>query len=236
MALSINIVKSSLNSDGTVMNLSDDTGAYNVSTNPGGYGTPNPDRNQVAIFLLAYNKRSDGDVSLSIASYNKTTATTWAVTLNKDGWQQVNAYGLQLYDVNTEFSISELVYNSGTDEIWKILTKSGSGPYTYTHSVATTADLEDTNNVIAYKSTLNTLTLVNYDKCLFKANKKYYDDLGADSPALAVMDLNFNTYLKLDSYGKAIAYDFAAGNYTNAEEMVEQAEKICDCLTDDCDC
>ena len=90
--------------------------------------------------------------------------------------------------------------------------------------------------MIAYTSTLNTLTLVNFDKCLFKANKKYYDDLDADSPALAVMDLNFNTYLKLDSYGKAIAYDFAAGNYTNAEEMVEQAEKVCDCLTDDCDC
>lgn len=236
MALTINIVKSSLNSDGTVMNLSDSTGAYNVSDNPGGYGTPNPDRDQLAIYLRAYNKRSDDDVALSIATYDKVTASTWAVTLNKDGWQQVNSYGLRFYSTDTSFSVLELVYNVATAEIWKILTKTGSGPYTYTYSVATEADLEDTDNVVLYKSTLNTITLVNFDKCIYRALKKYNDNISADTPELATLDANFNRYLKLGSYGKSISYDFAAGNYTNAQEMVEQTEDICDCLTDDCDC
>lgn len=42
MALQIKLSQVSLSTDGTVLTVQDTTGAYNVSTNPGGYGTPNP--------------------------------------------------------------------------------------------------------------------------------------------------------------------------------------------------
>lgn len=43
MALQLKLNKVSLSSDGTTLIVQDVTGNYNVSTNPGGYGTPNPD-------------------------------------------------------------------------------------------------------------------------------------------------------------------------------------------------
>jgi hypothetical protein len=43
MALQLKLTKYSLSDDGTTLVVKDTTGAYNGSTNPGGYGTPNPD-------------------------------------------------------------------------------------------------------------------------------------------------------------------------------------------------
>jgi hypothetical protein len=42
--LQLKLSKVSLSSDGTILTVQDSTGDYNVSTNPGGYGTPNPAR------------------------------------------------------------------------------------------------------------------------------------------------------------------------------------------------
>ena len=238
MSLVINIVKSSISEDGTTMYLSDNTGAYEPSDNPTGYGPPNPARADLAVFILATNKRIDeGDVDLEVADYNPASATSWSVTLHKDGWQQVNSYGLRRYDVNTSFSVTELTYDVASEEIRKIATKSGTGPYTYTYTVVTEAALVDEANIILYESTLNTLvTEVSLNQCHYKANKKFFNEVDVDNSTIVFDDVNFNRYMKLDAYLKAITYDFANGNYTNAEAMVEQAEKICDCFTEDCDC
>ena len=59
MALILNIISEGVNAEGTELNLTDDTGTYNVSDNPGGYGSPNPVKNEVATILLARNKRQD---------------------------------------------------------------------------------------------------------------------------------------------------------------------------------
>lgn len=238
MALVINIVKDSINDAGTELNLRDDTGLYDVSDNPGGYGSPNPNRNQVSIILLGYNKRQDeGDVALTFQNYSPTVDSTFVVNLYKEGWYQIKSYGLRLYSVNTSFDISEAVYDTTTSTIRKILTKSGSGPYTYTYEVITSDILNTDAVTTAYASVLNTLVLEALCKCHASANKNFFNNASPVTNTTEInTDTNFQTYLKIDAYLKSIKYSFGFASYTQAQLKVEQAEKICDCIDDNCDC
>lgn len=53
MALLLKISESSYDRSTHTATFSDDTGNYNASTNPGGYGTPNPERNTLALVVSA---------------------------------------------------------------------------------------------------------------------------------------------------------------------------------------
>jgi hypothetical protein len=238
MALVINIVKSSINDAGTELNLSDSTGVYEVSDNPGGYGTPNPDRADIALILVANNKRQDdGDVECTVQTYNPVTATTFIVELNKDGWYQVDTYGLRLYDDTVLFDVTEAVYDVATSAIWKIATVSGVGPYTYTYTVITKQDLDSSAVIKAHESTLNTLVLVTLTECHTSAVRNYFNSASpVTNKTVVVDDANFNTYLKIDTYLKSINASFALENYTQGQLKVEQAEKLCSCIDDNCSC
>jgi hypothetical protein len=237
MALVLVISKDSISQDGSTVKVVDSTGDYDVNDNPGGYGTPNPDRTDLALFIRSFSKRvSEDDIQLEVSTYDPETADEWDITLSKDGWQQVIVYGLRLYSTSLNLSIGELVYNTATEEIFKILTKSGSGPYTYTYEVVTIEEVEETGVTVAYEGTLNTLIVPGLDKCLSSANSKYFSELEVNTKSKPCEDNNFNQYLKIDAYLKAIAYDFAAGNYTASQEMVEQVEKLCSCFIENCSC
>lgn len=237
MALIINIAKDSINTEGTELNLTDDTGLYNASDNPGGYGTPNPNKNEIGIILLANNKRQDeGDVLCIVQPYNPTVDYNYVVNLYKDGWYQIKSFGLRLYSVNTSFALTEATYDSTSGEIRKILTKSGLGPYAYTYSVLTPSDLDSDTVIVLYESTLNTLVLVTLTECHAEAIKIFFNNANPVTNITVLCDdANFNRYLKIDTYLKSINYSFGFGNYVQAQLKVEQAEKICTCL-DDCNC
>jgi hypothetical protein len=238
MALVINIVKSSINDEGTEMLLSDSTGSYEVSDNPGGYGTPNPERGDIALILVANNKRQDdGDVECTVQSYNPVSADEFTVELNKDGWYQIDTYGLRLYDTDVLFDVTEAVYDVATSQIRKIATVSGSGPYTYTYTVITKQDLDSNTVIKAHEATLNTLVLVTLSRCHTSAVRNYFNGASpVTNKTVMVDDANFNTAIKIDTYLKSINSSFALGNYTQGQLKVEQAEKICSCIDDNCSC
>ena len=57
------------------------TGVYNDPDNPGGFGTPNPDRNTLAMVLVANHRMVDGDQVADILGYNVLTVTSFTVLL-----------------------------------------------------------------------------------------------------------------------------------------------------------
>ncbi len=232
MGLALKLIKDSISEDGLTMLIKDDTGAYDADTNVGGYGTPNPARNTLALFLLCWNMRYDGEVSITpvaedIATYDPTDVTEWTVTLNKDGWQQAIVYGVKLYSTATLFEVNEVVYDVSSGELRKILTVSGSGPYTYTYDVVLPATLDDTDYIIPYTYVLNDYAIPSITTCFNKTVEYYF---------LTLESSDFDRMLKIDAYLKSIRYSFLSGSYAPAQAKVEQVEALCSCFTADCNC
>jgi hypothetical protein len=235
MALDLKLLYDSINDLGTKITLIDNTGAYSAS-NLTGFGTPNPDRDTLALIVRAYSKRYDGgeeivDTLLTVTpdDADPVVAASWELTLNGQGWQQATVYGLQLYDVSLSFEVGELVYDTGSSAIRKILTKSGDGPYTYTYEVVEESALDDLTLIKAYYKVYNTYAIPGLCECKYRMNKEYFDARIKD-PIL------FKKYLELTGILEGINSDFGFGSYSEAQSSVEYAEDICTCFTDECSC
>jgi hypothetical protein len=70
MALELKISESSYDRVTNTVTLNDDTGIYNVTTNPGGFGTPNPERNTLALVVSA------------VRIYNQVEVVKWNDPIN----------------------------------------------------------------------------------------------------------------------------------------------------------
>lgn len=80
---------------GTILYLDDNTGIYEATENPGGYGAPNTARADLALIVLAKYKASSGDVTITASTYDPETVTQWtfpASTLQGDGYYKFDVY------------------------------------------------------------------------------------------------------------------------------------------------
>ena len=69
------------------MYLEDVTGTYDANDNPGGYGTPNQDRSELAIYITGHIKKSTGDERVEFVAYDPTAASHFeALPLLMDGF------------------------------------------------------------------------------------------------------------------------------------------------------
>lgn len=234
MALILRLTYTSINSDGTQITITDSTGNYDASTNPGGYGTPNPDRSDIALILRAFVKRFDDSDEITdtllTSTPNDTDPTvveSWVVSVTAQGWHQMDLYGLNLYSTSTLLNVDEIVWDTGTSQLLRILTRSGSGPYTYTYTTATEADLANADYTTAYTAVLNSLVIPELCVCNNKAIMHYFDTLETS---------DWNKYQQIDALLKSIAASFANQDYSGAQEKVENVEEKCDCLNNECSC
>lgn len=238
MALELELSKGALNdTDGTLI-ISDSTGNYDASDNTTGYGAPNPDREDLALFLRAYNNRYEGESDVTGTLLTDTpddsdpTATAqWTLTLAEDGWIKCTVYGLRLYSTSTSFELNELTYDTGTSTIRKILTKTGSGPYTYTYEAVEEDALEDDDNVVAYSTVFNTYAIPDLCSCHLQSVESYFDE-----DDISEKQLKWNLSQKIRMYLVSIRNSFLIGSPAEAQKKVERAEAICACFTDNCGC
>lgn len=234
MALVLQIKKTGINSDGTKITIEDVTGTYNATSNPGGYGPPNDARNQVALILRVYSKRYNHTADLTSTllvttpdNSDKLLVTKWdANLLDKDSWIQATIYGLHLYSNTTLFQVGELAYDVISGEIRRILTVSGSGPYTYTYEVVPESALEVETNIIPYKTICNTYAIPNSCECHYHALKIWNETKSED---------DFRKYLEIDALLLSTKYSFGFGSYAEGQKLIEAIEDDCGCLSD-CNC
>lgn len=224
MALELKIQKTAVTSSGDVMTVSDTTGDYDAVTNPTGYGSPNQARNNMALFLTSFNKRTDGNVKLSVDTYDPEVVSEWSVSLNLDGWDETTVHGVLALETTNDLAVGELTYDFSSDELKVIDTKNGSGPWTYTTLPATEDDLLNDSYTVAYRTVEDLYDLTNLNQCNNKANKKYYD-----TKELSDRD----KYMEVRSSLTATEYQFALSNPSKAQEMVESLESVCECFSGD---
>lgn len=234
--LSLVIKKTAINSDGTAITIIDSTGNYNASANPSGYGSPNDARNQVALFLRSYAKRFNNTTTivntLLVSTPDNTdhlVVANWSVALlaGKDSWVQSTVYGLHLYSTSTLFQVGELAFDTGTSQIRKIKTVSGTGPYTYTYDVVTEDELEAVGVIIPYTTVYNTYAIPNSCICHEKSNKTWQ---------LSQSKEDWDVYQKIEAFLKAVKYDFGFGSFSEGQKNIEKVEQLCDCFNENCNC
>jgi len=238
MALDLALLKAGVNSTYTKIQISDNTGTYNVDSNPGGYGSPNQDRADVTLWLEStVNKRNDGDEVVAVDTYTPTSVTDWFVALNLDGWYQMIGYTIQDFDSvgnsypsDSQFSISELVYDPSNTTFYEVTGVTGAGPYSYTTTTlsgmttVTTALAAGTASIFPLQSeTFNTYDLSNLNILHSKALKQYQS---------TKEDEDWTTYITIDAMLKLIQYEFENSNYTVAQDLVEKLENYENCLSD----
>jgi hypothetical protein len=236
MALELSLSRGTISAGASTMTITDATGDYNASTNPTGYGSPNTARNVLALYLYAINKRYDGgsdlvNTELTIATYDPTIVSEWTVTLNKDGWQQVTVYGLNLYNVNTLLEVGEIVYNGGVLE--RITSRTGgSAPYTYTKVAATEDDLGNPPYTTAYKTTIDTYALPDISEIANKAIKQYFDYKTDPSKTTTEIKQAKEVAEELDLGITALTYGFEHGYMSESQKQLESLENTGQCFTD----
>jgi len=214
--------------------IKDITGNYDATTNPGGYGTPNPDRADVALVLRAFNNRYDGSTTVVSNNVDVTPDNTdplvvinWNVEIDKQGWYKVVLYGLNILDSSVLLSVGEIVWNTLTSSIERITDRVGSGPYTYTTIAATPEDLDGNTYTKAYSFLLDTYADDELCVCFNKAVRYYYK---------SKEEADKERYRKIRGYLTVMKLDFLTGSPAEGQKIVEQVESICNCFAIDCNC
>jgi hypothetical protein len=114
MPLQLKLKRGAVDSQLAYFLLLDNTGLYNVTTNPGGYGTPNPDRATLALYLYGYKYKKDvDDTPLNISNLDPTAVTQWQIPMPTDGYYYFTLLGFNIYDVLLPYAQGVYVYYAG---------------------------------------------------------------------------------------------------------------------------
>lgn len=104
--------------------LVESTGDYNVTTNPGGYGTPNPAYADYAHYAIIRKKNVNmiPDSVLAVDAYNPLSALQWEATRTVDGWYEGVKLNILVWTAGT-YPLDTVRYRSGV--IYKVTNVAG---------------------------------------------------------------------------------------------------------------
>lgn len=90
------------------------TGLYDVTTNPGGFGAPNAERNTLAVLFYGNFKLSSGDVEATPLVHDPLTVTSFTLALDRDKNAHLNHYifALPIFDDEAVYNEGDIVYNN----------------------------------------------------------------------------------------------------------------------------
>lgn len=90
------------------------TGTYNVSTNPGGFGAPNPDRADFAAVMIAVHKLVSGDVPANILAYDPLSVTSFTIEITPDvnGHLKYDLYLIPIFDELLTYNEGDITYDN----------------------------------------------------------------------------------------------------------------------------
>lgn len=135
MAFAIEIVKQLESTDCEYVLLSDQTGDYNVTTNPNGYGAPNPARNEVALFLVprSYDSVEGTNTDLAASTVQSgnddpLNATQWVLATAQDGYYPCDVAWIFLDAslAGTPINTGDYIYDTTLNNLYRSTVDSNS--------------------------------------------------------------------------------------------------------------
>lgn len=94
------------------------TGVYAVTTNEGGFGTPNPDRNDLAILFWAEHKGTAEDVLVQAVAHDPSTVSSFTVALTRaiNGHLNIWLFAVPIFDVGDTYENGDVVWDNTNPE------------------------------------------------------------------------------------------------------------------------
>lgn len=198
------------------------TGLYNVTTNPGGWGSPNPARNTLALIFDGNHKRVDGDILAVPDANDPVTVQSFTLHLpGKNGALNYQVYAVEIFDTMGTYADGDIVWDNQNPSA-PFLKKRVSGVWT----VIVAADILGDDTVVqidkyaypipemeAYRNGLNTARLE-----LLREKEENGDDQESDYDTIR------NEFDFVDGLLDASGQDFCAAAYNEAQVKLERVE------------
>lgn len=229
MALVLDVDVTAQTTDCGTLTVTDSTGNYNVSTNPTGWGAPNAVRSDYYIKLFVTLKKTTGDEPITIDTYNANTVTSWSVDITEDGYYNVYAFACLEFDAGITYAIGEIVFYD--DEFYIAIASSvGDAPDTSENfevlaTVDQCRDAVDLPQDDVYESNFDYTTVCNGNKCFARSVRNRGCDCDEDCGCKEVAD-----YEKIRLKLEAVDIHSDLGEYTKAQEIIENLNDICNCV------
>ncbi len=233
MALQLALTKTSISSDCNTMVVTDSTGNYNITTNPGGYGAPNETRANLYLKLIVSLRKSTGRETIPVPSYNPNTATTWTITITEDGWYELYLFGCKIWSNAITYDTGYIVYDVATGKWYKSI-QSGNLNNAVTLDLwwAEATEVEDFQTAIdlsqadIYATTKNITEICRTNKCEGQMLLAAQCD--------PCNDCTLKGYEKVRMKLEVVIYNTALGDFTEAQEIIEDLQDICSDIKCDC--
>lgn len=194
-------------------------------------------RNLLYLKLIVRLRKSTGDENITVPAYNENTAATWTATLAEDGWYEVYLFGCLIYNAGTSYGLDWITYDAATDEFYvsvvannlgnavtnvNFWTPAGNDPSIYSKAIASPVSQPTT-----HEGTLNIVELCRSYNCEGKMLLKAKCD--------CKNDCNLQEYEKIRMKIEAAIWNDGLGNYSEAQEIIENLTEVCNNL-EDCGC
>lgn len=213
MALSLDITLSASSADSTAT-ITDSTV----------YGSPNPTRNSLAVYLELWKMDSKGIETVVNLTYTPATVTSWTFSYTLDGHYLARHYAIPVWDNTVVYLLDQVVYYSGNLYKATQTTLAGTLPTNTSYfSLITLSSVGTASNVT---STYHDFVLVEYGKkCAGAATITWFDkqDCG-DCDKIELKD----KMLQLRSMVIAVQTLEALSQYSKAEEICRRIEIMCE--------
>jgi hypothetical protein len=225
--------------------VTDATGAYNASTNTGGYGTPNLARADANVLLLATHKKSSGNQALDVDittpnGADPSNVTGWRVNLEGDGYIKYALISAPDYNIAIVYNRYDIIFNTSDGYFYYYDNSVASTPGTFSTSngwkLLTDADIVDKSTQDSddgfYKVVVSDFVNVNSRLCISKRAVDYVkNDECEDCIEEALKDS-----FKIQTYLSAAESLASVGNYIKAQVIAEKISELCGTGSTSCGC
>lgn len=201
----------------------DDPDTYTAIVNTTGYGAPNPLRSDLALFLVAYIKKTTGNVFLSVKANNPTTVDKFEVSTTEDGWYNFDLISVPavLTPVFEDYVVGKLIYDKS---IGKLVERTE-------EAFVPVADLTKYIDGVYSVTSSDKLVVSNHSRIKQQTNLKKADLYllgGADTRGIR----NYQElYDQLHGLIEAAIYNYCRGDKMVAQAIVEFMNKnLLNCL------
>lgn len=128
--------------------LTNDTGDYDLATNPSGYGAPNPEFTDLVHYAIIRKKNvnSVADEVLTVDSYNQISAESFTADREADGWYEGVLIDIEIWSAGA-YAINYVVYHNGVIYMANTGTSGTPGASGDWDVVSSLEDIEDNDTI-----------------------------------------------------------------------------------------